>query len=228
MPGTLQRCCRRAFRVAAVALLPVMLFSCAHAPSPGRDCTPGSPPVATMQLNACLKDIVFDKYPAAGDMQPLMVLDPQSNAPCPPPTRDTMYHEDERARQAPPTHGCRYGPIARIEPVDKAHKFSDGDLKNGRIIARLFLTEGQTEPYEKLSLFPGDTTYWFVIKATRDSGTSYYVAKGGKDASTRLAMKSRPVHFHYHNHGDHKPLARWVWDPHDETSWGRCGDACCK
>jgi hypothetical protein len=182
-------------------------------------------------LDACLAGLKFDSSPGAGDEQPLMVLDPIRGVPCPRVADSVRYKESgtQKAAEQSPEKKCRYGPIATIEPEKHAHRWSDGDLKKGRIIARLSIASGQTEGYEKFGLVPGGTTYWWVQKTSHTGGRSVYISKVRGKEGDSLFVKERPLTIEYHSdYGGHKALAKWLWDPDDETSWGRCGDACCR
>src|SRR4051794_27715697 len=109
-------------------------------------CPSNAAPSDTTQLRACLDSLQFDTVAAAGDEQRLLVHDPGNGAAC---------HGGDT------THSCRHGPLAKIEPVIGAHQLLPTELNQGRIIARLFLRSGETEPYPKLGLAPTDTTYWW-------------------------------------------------------------------
>jgi hypothetical protein len=173
-------------------------------------CPTNRPPDNETELNACIKDLKFDSEPEAGDAQRLLVLD-QGGSPCP----------DDQKRT------CRFGPLARIEPVINAHKFTKPELQEGRIIARLSIDSGQ-EGYPKLSLIPGHMTYWWVRRDTGTAGTSVYVS----DSLTKgipTASRPKPLKVDERPLGTFKQaLVRWLWIPDDETAKGTCGSASCK
>jgi hypothetical protein len=182
-------------------------------PPPGSaigGCPLGAPPSNAKELEACLRTLRFDSDALAGDEQPLMVLD-KSGSPCP----------GDRSRS------CRYGPLARIEPVVGAHEYTERELRDGRIIARLSLGPKETESYEKFGLSPGLLTYWWVQKdASGTTGRSVYVTmtKGERLTAVERTLEVYPYH------GDSRirvtrALARWIWDADDEKTAGSCGSA---
>jgi hypothetical protein len=174
-------------------------------------CPDGSPPANTTDLNACLKGIEFDTTEFVGDEQRLMVRDsgPRSTGlPC---------FGDSK-------HNCRYGPLAKVEPVKGAEMYSNTALAQGRIIARIYLRSGETESYPKFGLVPGDTTYWWVNTAQKKSFFVHTVPRADSLAST-----PRELRLGRHAQGSfQQAFARWVWDPIDETLNGGCGGHCCK
>jgi hypothetical protein len=171
-------------------------------------CPSGSQPADTTQLNACLQGIEFDTVESVGDEQRLMVRDSGGGLPC---AGDT-------------THTCRYGPLAKIEPVKGAQLYSDSALAEGRIIARLYLRAGETESYPKLGLVPGDTTYWWV---NTEQDTSYFVHRTA--AEPDLENTQRGLTRTLHPPGTfEQAFASWIWVEDDEKANGGCGSACCK
>jgi hypothetical protein len=170
-------------------------------------CPANAKPSTTTQLHACLQGLVFDATETVGDEQRLMVIGsgPGTGLPC----------------AGNPDHNCRYGPLAKIEPVMGSQTYTDSALGEGRIIARMFLRDGETESYTKFGLAPGDTTYWWVHTG-KDS--SYFV----RDSSGNLAAVGRPLERTPHPEAFQQALARWIWDPNDERSNGTCGSSCCK
>jgi hypothetical protein len=168
------------------------------------------PPQNQTELDACIKDLKFDPEPEAGDAQRLLVVD-QGGSPCP----------DD------PKRTCRFGPLARIEPVVNAHKFTKPQLREGRIIARLSIENGK-EGYPKLNLAPGHKTYWWVQRDGDTGGTSVYVSDS-LVGDRPLASKPRPLKVNERPDGTFKQaLVRWLWVPDDETAKGTCGSASCK
>jgi hypothetical protein len=183
-----------------------------HGPQPYTELPAGCPanahPADTTQLQACLQGLEFDTVGALGDEQRLMVRDVPPGLPC---------HGD-------PTHTCRYGPLAKIEPVMGAQRYSDSALQEGRIIARMFLRPGETESYPKLGLVPNDTTYWWVNTAMDSSA---FVSR----APSGAALSDTVVVLTVESHGSRtfrQAVARWVWVANDEKSQGTCGSACCR
>jgi hypothetical protein len=171
-------------------------------------CPVNSAPADTSQLRACLTGLEFDTTEIAGDEQRLMIRDSGAGPRC---------HGDI-------FHACRYGPLAKIEPVKGAHTYADSVLEEGRIIARMFLRPGETEPYPKFGLVAGDTTYWWV-SITKDS--SYFVHP--VSMSDSLVPVRRPLERNPHPDGSfQQALARWVWSEDDEKANGNCGSSCCK
>lgn len=178
-------------------------------PAPLAGCPQNSPPSDTTQLRACLNDIEFDTVPVVGDEQRLMVV---ASGPGPACRGDT-------------TLSCRYGPLAKIEPVMAAHAYDSTAIDEGRIIARMFLRAGETESYPKFGLTPNpDTTYWFVVRSV---DSSYFVTKTARGAG--LAITARPLVVEPHDEGTfEQAAARWIWVETDEKANGPCGSACCR
>jgi hypothetical protein len=169
-------------------------------------CPANTPPADTTQLKACLSTLEFDTTETVGDEQRLMVYGTGAGPKC---VGDT-------------THTCRYGPLAKVEPVKGSQELPESALDSGRIIARVFLRPGETESYAKFGLVPGHTTYWWV-NTTNDSS---YFLRDTLDSVTRVG---RPLTRNAHPDSTFKQaLARWVWDPTDERLNGTCGSSCCK
>lgn len=174
-------------------------------------CPTNRPPQNKTELDACVSNLQFDTLPEAGDEQRLLVMDAKQGAPC----------------QDNPDRTCSYGPLAKIEPVKNAHNYTPGQIREGRIIARLFITRGQ-EGYPKLSLFLGHKTYWWVRRnATGTGGQSVYISdsiSAGRPLAQPRKLEANDV-----PRGTFKQaLARWFWVPDDETAKGTCGQASCK
>src|SRR3954468_21925874 len=135
-------------------------------PRPSGDCPKGRAPGSEAELKACLVGLTFDSAPEAGDEQPLAVIVKGPGAPCPGDSLRVL--------------ACRYGPRARIEPVINADRYSEADLRQGRIIARLSLLPGETESYDKFRLRPGRMTYWWIrTDESGTGGTSVFVSITG-------------------------------------------------
>jgi hypothetical protein len=171
-----------------------------RAPGLPKGCKANAPPSTPAELRACLDSLAFDSIEAVGDEQPLMIN---------------------------PGHPT-YGPLAKIEPEIHSHLYDEyKELKEGRIIAKLFLRPHQKEDYPKLGLVRGDTTYWWVqitSEDTANAGRSVYLTLSGK----RVIPKEDTLRYTEHPEGSFKQaVARWIWDPKDETTQGSCGHGCC-
>jgi hypothetical protein len=170
-----------------------------RAPGLPKGCKANDPPANPAELKACLDSLAFDPIEAVGDEQPLMI------------------------NPGAPT----YGPLAKIEPEKHSHLYHEyKELREGRIIAKLFLRPHQ-KGYSKLGLVPGDTTYWWVQKTSEDTanaGRSVYVTLSGN----KVLKKEYTLRYTEHPEGSFKQaVARWIWDPKDETPQGTCGQGCC-
>jgi hypothetical protein len=166
-------------------------------------CKPNRPPSTRAELSACLDSLDFeDSIEAVGDQQQLMIYPP-----CP--------------------GSCRYGPLATIQPEKHSHLYSDPELKEGRIIAKLFLGPKETKGYKKLGLVPGGVTYWWVQKSSDkydNAGRSVYLTLVGERVAPPVEDTLKYVR---HPNGFKQAVARWVWDPLDEKTQGTCGQGCC-
>jgi hypothetical protein len=163
----------------------------------------------TTQVRACVNSLSFDTVASVGDEQRLLVRVPlDSGAVC---------HGD-------PTHGCRHGPLAKIEPVIGADERSASAIDQGIIIARLFLRDS-SESYPKLNLAPGDTTYWWVRRLSADSATSKYLRiSHGQVLETPLDT----IMIAHHPEEEYMmSLARFIWDDGDEKTQGTCQPGSC-
>ena len=209
----------------AIALLAGIVFTACcptppPAPQPASDCLAGTAPSTRAQLDACLKGLVFDTSYGASDEQPLAVITTSSTGPrCP---GDT-------------TKSCRYGPIARIEPAIGAQRYSDSDLRQGRIIARLSIPATEREGYPKYGLNPGDLTYWWVRTDSDTSGISKFITRrkdGSIDTLPSRALKREPDKARYEGKVPEevrwqRAYARWIWSLKDEEAKVRCGSGGC-
>jgi hypothetical protein len=180
---------------------------------PPRDqaCPANRPPQTEKELDACVGNLKFDTQAEAGDEQRLLVVN-QGGSPCP---------DNSKLM-------CRHGPLAKIEPLKNAHKFLPEQLREGRIIARLSITNGQ-EGYPKLNLAPGHKTYWWVQRdASGSGGRSVYVSDSIAQGNL-WESKPRDLEVLTVPEGTFKQaLARWLWSEDDETAKGTCGSASCK
>jgi hypothetical protein len=208
-----------------------------EAPFP-EGCPRGTPPSTPEELRACVQRLVFDTAYEVTDEQPLAVITTSDGPRCP---GDTSTN---------PTLSCRYGPLARIEPVVGAHRYSEEELAEGRIIARISVPATEQKGYKKYGLMPGDTTYWWVrTDATRRAGTSVFFTRG-KD--TRVRQDSLPLTRYLdedpgykdadprsaqtqtqERKSEYKPvklrraIVRWIWSLKDEVAKGKCGSGSC-
>jgi hypothetical protein len=172
-------------------------------------CPIGSAPADTTQLRACLTGIEFDTTEFVGDEQRLMVRDSGGTGlPC--------FGDS--------THTCRYGPLARVDPVKGAEMYSNAAMAQGRIIARMYLRANETESYPKFALAPVDTTYWWVKIGPNKSVFVRRTSGVAALADTVRGLTRTP-----HPPGSfQQSFAQWVWDPVDETLNGACGSHCCR
>lgn len=204
---------------ATVALVATGIFTaCCPKPSPAPeplpDCPKGTAPSSPAQLDACLHGFRFDAAPEVSDSQPLTVIGKPPGAPCP-------GDEDK-------TRTCRYGPIAKIEPVIGAESFTDEALRQGRIIARISIPGKEKEGYGKYHLQAGDTTYWWVqVDARGTGGKSLYLTKSQVG---KVEPEPHPLERYVYKKVERlgRAIARWVWSLQDETTQGTCGSGTCK
>jgi hypothetical protein len=213
MSGGLLDSGRRAIRIALTTMVAGGLcVGCASrtgtadSPIPGvsgvAQCPTNGPPATPAELRECVRQLSFDTTELVGDEQRLML-----NPPCP--------------------ASCRYGPLAKIEPAMGAHEYSERELQDGRIIARLFVRRSE-QGYPKLALVPGYITYWWVQKdATGRGGRSIFISEAA--VGNRLMMtKPQSMEVEAYAEGTFKrAIARWLWLEDDETGKGTCGSATC-
>jgi hypothetical protein len=190
----------------------------APAPEPGTGCPHGVEPRTAAELKACLQGLRFDPSPEVSDSQPLTVIDTSRAAPqgspCP----------------GDPGKSCRYGPLAKIEPVIGAQNYREDDLRQGRIIARLSIPSSQTEGYGKFGLRPGQNTYWWVqTDASGTGGTSFFITET-KDGNIEPKPVRRDLVRYFYQEGEElrRAITQWIWSLEDETAKGTCGSASCK
>jgi hypothetical protein len=182
----------------------------AAAPALGDGCPRDTVPTTPAELKACVDSLPFDTDTLAGDEQPLAVIGGPTGLPCP----------------GDPTRRCRYGPLAKIEPLIGAQNYSEDDLKQGRFIARLSIARGEKEGYKKYGLQPGRMTYWWVkTDATGRGGQSAFVTEtaDGKVVPVFYKLKREPSE----EGRPTRALARWIWTLEDETAKGNCGASKC-
>jgi hypothetical protein len=189
-------------------------------PTPKKECRSGTPPTTAAELDSCLEGLSFDTAYEAGDMQPLTFIGKGSGQPCP--------GESNRS--------CSYGPIAKIEPVIGAQRYSLDALREGRFIARIVVDRSETKGYEKYNLEPGATTYWWVKTDPAGTGGSSYFLTRTMDGRFRRADPRTLIRepyvaargADYDKARDQRAMMRWIWDLKDETAKGQCGSASCK
>jgi hypothetical protein len=176
-----------------------------RAPGLPKGCKANNPPATPAELQACLDSLDFNEIEALGDKQPMMV-----HPPCP--------------------ETCRYGPLATIQPEEHSYLYSEDELKQGRIIARLFLDSTEKVEYRKLGLVPGGKTYWWVQKTSEDTshaGRSVYITLAAGKLRLTEDTVNNPLRYSYHKDGFKQAVARFVWDPTDDKLQGNCGQGCC-
>lgn len=174
-------------------------------------CPANAAPDQATELEACISALDFDTLTAVGDEQRLMVRGSGGGLAC---------HGGDT------TQSCRYGPLAKIEPVVGGHERANSELDEGRIIARLFLRPGERESYAKLGLVPGDTTYWWVQRQDDTTAISHYLTLSHGQVSP---TPEDTIHIELHPEGTFTmALARFIWDDADEKTQGPCGIGCCR
>jgi hypothetical protein len=137
----------------------------------------------------------YDTVPGVGDQQRLM-LDP----PCP--------------------GTCRYGPLARIEPVVGAPA---SQIEAGRMYLIARFVNQDTIPYPKLGMPAGGTAYWFVYRTDGGELRARIVT-----ALTTEPVLDGPVTLETHDQRFTRMTARWSWSDDDEGGWGSCvRNGCC-
>jgi hypothetical protein len=126
---------------------------------------------------------------------------------------------------------AHYGPVATILPEINSNRGSLAELRlRGKVIARIQMDSIGAQPYPKLGLLPGATTYWWVQLNSGDTsamGRSVFItvdARGRIISRTSSPLTVRQYHPFYRNL---QPLARFTWNPGDEGTWGTCNGACC-
>jgi hypothetical protein len=152
-------------------------------------------PTKPAELRRCTRVLEFDPLELAGDQQRLRVCKAGT---------------------------CGYGPLATIQPEKRSY---EGDLTDGRIIARMFLNPGEKDDYSKLGLTPRDTTYWWVQKDSgRSTGRSIYIRISGDT----LVTAEDTLRFQPYRLAPRQALARWLWAENDEKTQGTCGSGTCQ
>jgi hypothetical protein len=184
-------------------------------PQPAAGCPRRAAPSTPAELDACLQGLKFDSDPVASDSQPLTVINGTAPAPrCP---------GDE-------TKTCRFGPLAKIEPVIGAQNYSEEDLGQGRIIARLSIPSGEKEGYTKYGLQVGKTTYWWVrTDESKTRGQSVFITTTAAGKIEPEPVR-RPLYRYVYERGEKlaRAIARWIWSLDDEKAEGGCGAGTCR
>jgi hypothetical protein len=217
---------------AGITLLAAAFFTaCAPsprgAPEPDPGCPSGTAPSTPEELDTCLRGLSFDSTKHASDLQPLTVIDSG-------PSVGSLRCPGDASGK----YNCRYGPMARIEPLRGAQRYSEEDLREGRIIARITVPAGETEKYPKYGLVPGEATYWWVkTDSNGTGGVSVFVTTG---KAGKLQQVERPLKRERYGSGDRgyggaeseegqwRALARWIWTLEDEKATTKCGSGSCE
>lgn len=229
---------------AGIALLAGIVFTACSSngprpPEPQPGCPRGRAPETQAELNACLNGAAFDYSYEAGDEQPLAVID---TAPAQPSPEQACPGDTAGSRLT-----CRYGPLAKFQPLIGAHLYSEEELMQGRFIARISVPSTAKEGYKKYGLVPGDTTYWWVMTdKTRRAGQSVFITVsargGGLQQVTRPLTRELDADSTYKDsdpgarESKYRPdklpkwrraIVRWLWSLNDETAKGKCGSGSC-
>jgi hypothetical protein len=184
-------------------------------PQPGAACRPGVAPSTRAELDACVQGLKFDSAPEASDSQPLTVINGTAPAArCPGDGKKT----------------CRFGPLAKIEPVKRAQNYRDSELMQGRIIARLSIPSSEKEGYPKYGLEPGQETFWWVQMDSAGTGGQSVFITTTKDGGVDVQPPRKLRRYVYEEDEEKvkRAIARWVWDLDDETTQGSCGGGSCR
>jgi hypothetical protein len=160
-------------------------------------------------FGAYIRKLSFVPDPESGDRQGLL-----------------LGHYPERAR---------FGPVATIQPEVNSDKGSVAELRlRGKVIARIQVESIGAQPYPKLGLLPGTTTYWWVqLNAgdTTTTGRSVFVTVDGRGHIVSRTSSDLTVHGYGNTkhivYRNLQPLARFTWNPADQGTWGTCSGACC-
>jgi hypothetical protein len=191
-------------------------------------------------LDVCLQTLAFDDSYEVIDEQPLAVITTSQGEPCPGDTAGSPLR-------------CRYGPVAKIQPLIGAQRYSEKDLMEGRIIARMSVPATAKEGYEKYGLVAGRATYWWVkTDETKRGGRSVFITAGRagtldtvgrpltreldddpgyKDPDSRSRDSDSRLQGSNSRYKDlpklRRAIVRWIWSLDDETAKGKCGSGSC-
>jgi hypothetical protein len=115
-----------------------------------------------------------------------------------------------------------YGPRAKIQPHRAASYLTEADRDTGAVIARIINLD--TIPYPKFNLQARDTVYWWVGRRHGEL-VSVFISSMPR---ARPWVSNLEIDYHA-NTLYYQPLARWLWNDHDEEAWGTCdGGRCCR
>jgi hypothetical protein len=121
---------------------------------------------------------------------------------------------------------CRYGPLARIDPVAGSYLLDSGQLAEGRILARV--VNADTIGYPKFNLGPRDTVYWWIDR--HPGGYRSVLISSRPDA--KLAYDSLRIHPYPDRAAGwqwKQAQARFLWRDQDEALWIACAvSQCCR
>lgn len=192
-------------------------YTAAPPPVPIAECRQGEAPLTPDQLEKCLRGFAFDPRYEYSDEQPLTIIEKVPGSPCPGDPNRTL--------------SCRYGPLAKIEPVIRAQAYSEEDLRRGRFIARITVPKGETA-YPKYGLLAGATTYWWVRTDSAGTGGDSYFITRAEDGKISHVKRTLVREFYgkegYEAGRPDRALVRWIWTLDDEVAKGQCGAASCK
>jgi hypothetical protein len=126
---------------------------------------------------------------------------------------------------------ARFGPVATILPEINSNQGSLAQLaRQGKVIAKMQVESIGAQPYPKLGLQPGATTYWWVQFNPSDTGVTgrsvFVTVNGAGHILTRITsdLHVKREHRYYRIV---QPIARFIWNPVDDGLWGTCNGACC-
>ena len=124
--------------------------------------------------------------------------------------------------------GCRYGPLARIDPVAGTFMLDSAQLAAGRIVARV--VNADTMGYPKFNLGPRDTVYWWIDGRPNGGGYRSVLISSRDDA--KLAVDSLRIHPYPDRQAGFswkQAQARFLWRDQDEALWIACAvSQCCR
>ena len=122
---------------------------------------------------------------------------------------------------------CRYGPLARIDPVAGTFLLDSAQLAEGRVVARV--VNADTLGYAKFNLGPRDTVYWWIDGRP---GGGYRSVLISSRADAKLAVDSLRIHPYPERQAGFQwkqAQARFLWRDQDEGLWIACAiSQCCR